>query len=784
MRNIKKKVKVQWCILCVVGSAAVALSLDNIPLVSAGETNGIVVAETAVESGVSIEKEEEYIQILSTIDVDYYAIVNRGTDGINTKPWGTIGFETIGYSSSYLGTEMSVSQEKLADNGVTWAFVSFNGQELGWIAKDALNIKNYVKVLSTAAVDYPATIDRGTDGINTQPWGTRGYETIDHSSEYLGKEVTVSQEQETDNGVTWALISLDGKRLGWIAKEALRAGKYVQVLSTATVDYPATIDRGTDGINTQPWGTKGYKTIGYSSDYLGKEVTVSQEQETDNGVTWALVSLDGKELGWIAKEALRAGKYVQVLSTTTVDYPATIDRGTDGINTQPWGTKGYKTIGYSSDYLGKEVTVSQEQETDNGVTWALVSVNGKELGWIAKDALWTRKYTQIKSTIAVDYPATIIRNTDGINTQPWGTKGYKTVGQSSDYYWEEVTVSQEQLVDNGVTWALVSVNGKELGWIAKDALWIRSYTQIKETKNVSYEATIIRRNDAVNTAPWGVKGYRTIGNSSDYQWRTVVVSQEKVTDDGTTWALVSLNGQELGWIAKDVFYDYVVSTKNINYEAIINRGTDGINTAPWGVKGYTTIGYSSDYLWRTVSVSQEKVTSSGVTWALVSASGRELGWIAKDALTVLTVSGPDWTIQNGYFKTNAGINYYVGGNYIIVSIQYQRLWAYKGSTKIVDTPVITGNPYTGNATPRGLYSIQPFKQSPSVLIGADYASPVSYWIPFIGNSYGLHDSSWQTNGYGGDLYLRYGSHGCVNTPLGAVKTLYYTYPVGTPVVVY
>lgn len=52
------------------------------------------------------------------------------------------------------------------------------------------------------------------------------------------------------------------------------------------------------------------------------------------------------------------------------------------------------------------------------------------------------------------------------------------------------------------------------------------------------------------------------------------------------------------------------------------------------------------------------------------------------------------------------------------------------------------------------------------------------------NMVGLHDSPWQTHGYVGDIYLYYGSHGCVNTPYEAVRTMYYSYPVGTPVVVY
>lgn len=111
------------------------------------------------------------------------------------------------------------------------------------------------------------------------------------------------------------------------------------------------------------------------------------------------------------------------------------------------------------------------------------------------------------------------------------------------------------------------------------------------------------------------------------------------------------------------------------------------------------------------------------------------------------------------------------------------MWSYIGTQKLWKQISLLGTLTWGNATPKGLFAIQG-KQSPSVLIGPGYASPVQYWLPFLGNSYGIHDSSWQTHGYGGNLYLTYGSHGCVNTPLTAVRTLFYTYSVGTPVVIY
>lgn len=113
----------------------------------------------------------------------------------------------------------------------------------------------------------------------------------------------------------------------------------------------------------------------FSAGYVGKTVAVSKEQVTDYGVNWALVTLDGKELGWIAKDALKVQTYAKVVKETAVDY-AIINRGTDAINTAPWGIKGYQTVGSSADYLGKTVKVSKEQVTDYGVTWpVLVSLN-------------------------------------------------------------------------------------------------------------------------------------------------------------------------------------------------------------------------------------------------------------------------------------------------------------------------------------------------------------------------------------------------------------------------
>jgi len=102
-----------WRMFSMVGAVLLALGTTNIPVAAATDIDGPATVSATT-----------YVQILSTTTVDYEATVTRGTDGINTLPWGTQGYQTVGSSSSYLGKTVTVSQEKLADNGVTWALIS------------------------------------------------------------------------------------------------------------------------------------------------------------------------------------------------------------------------------------------------------------------------------------------------------------------------------------------------------------------------------------------------------------------------------------------------------------------------------------------------------------------------------------------------------------------------------------------------------------------------------------------------------------------------------------
>ena len=118
--------------------------------------------------------------------------------------------------------------------------------------------------------------------------------------------------------------------------------------------------------------------------------------------------------------------------------------------------------------------------------------------------------------------------------------------------------------------------------------------------------------------------------------------------------------------------------------------------------------------------------------------------------------------------------------YIEVDITNQKMTFYKNGERIVFTDVVTGLP-DGHPTITGLYYTY-YKTTDIWLDGPDYHVFVKYWVS-ITDLYGLHDASWRTN-FGGDIYLYGGSHGCVNTPEEAMKTIYDNVTDGIPILSY
>ena len=118
---------------------------------------------------------------------------------------------------------------------------------------------------------------------------------------------------------------------------------------------------------------------------------------------------------------------------------------------------------------------------------------------------------------------------------------------------------------------------------------------------------------------------------------------------------------------------------------------------------------------------------------------------------------------------------------VIIEIGRQVLKYFRNGELLLYCDVVTGNPH-GWSTPTGTYSI--LRKTPGTyLVGSDYRVWVDYWMPFIRNEYGIHDSNRPVDTFGGNTYFHRGSHGCVNLPKWAAAKLYSLVSVGTRVVI-
>jgi len=75
-----------------------------------------------------------------------------------------------------------------------------------------------------------------------------------------------------------------------------------------------------------------------------------------------------------------------------------------------------------------------------------------------------------------------------------------------------------------------------------------------------------------------------------------------------------------------------------------------------------------------------------------------------------------------------------------------------------------------------------YKQKGATLSGLGYKTNVTYWMPFYGNI-GMHDASWRYS-FGGEIYKKNGTHGCINAPFYLAETIYKSIEVETPIICY
>lgn len=188
--------------------------------------------------------------------------------------------------------------------------------------------------------------------------------------------------------------------------------------------------------------------------------------------------------------------------------------------------------------------------------------------------------------------------------------------------------------------------------------------------------------------------------------------------------------------------------------------------------------YNTAYQSKTLETSYgQTVTISGGFYGWRIDNGGEVEQILADLK-----EGESVTREPVYLQTanSHGENDY-GDSYVEINLTAQHLFVYENGKLVIESDFVSGNVAKGNSTPTGAFGLT-YKTTNAILRGPDYETPVNYWMPFNGDV-GMHDATWRKS-FGGNIYKTNGSHGCINLPFAAAKTIYETVNKGYAVLVY
>lgn len=143
--------------------------------------------------------------------------------------------------------------------------------------------------------------------------------------------------------------------------------------------------------------------------------------------------------------------------------------------------------------------------------------------------------------------------------------------------------------------------------------------------------------------------------------------------------------------------------------------------------------------------------------------------------------------QPAYVASSAWTPPITAQHAIVISLSQQHMWIFDGGRVIFDSVVTTGR--AALPTPVGDFSVLE-KKSPIQWISPWPRGSPYYYDPiwseqgmlYKAGGYWIHDAPWQTNWGPGAEYIT-GSHGCINTPVWAMPTVYAWAHVGDPVLI-
>lgn len=171
----------------------------------------------------------------------------------------------------------------------------------------------------------------------------------------------------------------------------------------------------------------------------------------------------------------------------------------------------------------------------------------------------------------------------------------------------------------------------------------------------------------------------------------------------------------------------------------------------------------------------------------ITITNSHYGWkvdnnLEKLAIVLDIMSGEEITRDLNYSmvaSSHEGNDY--GNSYVEINLTAQHLFVYMDGQLVLESDFVSGDLKNNWGSPTGIWGLT-YKTKNATLRGDNYATPVDFWMPFAGNV-GMHDATWR-KAFGGSIYKRDGSHGCINLPWSKAKQIYEYVQQGFPVLVY
>lgn len=453
---------------------------------------------TSISSSADIsqgEKADPAVPIFMT--VNEAATIFREGYPIGTLPWDMEGKQIVGLSDDHIGRIVTVARKT---NDGEYAYVWIAGLGFGWIESAALKEADFQP---TNDSDY---ITLGGAPITSLPGHSEDADVIGNTSDRIGERVLLVYESADGEHVYATTLINEG--IGWLGKEALGLTGEEQVGMIAAEDFT---------VDTLVWGTPGSETVALTSEQIGAYVTVKGSLSDGS---YTLLFKDGNAWGWVDTRAIEIRDDILIAEAT--DY---ITAGQYSISSQPPGTPVSIQLGTTKDVLGANATILYE-------TMDSSSVYAAYLGWIDRQAFGFENGEYIGVIKAGSY---------SVDTLPWGTPDYETIGYSDSYAGKELLV--KGITQNGL-YSLLWMQGSPLGWV--DSRAVKPFDVV----SVSYSAVISDGGYSIDSLPWVEFGAKELGSTADYLGETVSISRETVSGD---YLYVELDEDELGWIDHRAF---------------------------------------------------------------------------------------------------------------------------------------------------------------------------------------------------------------------------------------